>query len=403
MGSPKILFLSTQLPFPPKSGGTMKSWNYVNFLASKYNVSVACLLKDDDSNYVSLFKEAIKIEHFVGEKVSVGRSPINLIKSYFSAPSLNVLRNFSKSFKSSISSIIDSFDIIIVDHYEVFQYVPQNFNGKVVMHTHNAEFMLWQRMSELTNNPIKKILLKIEAIRVKKYENKIFNSSDLIYSTPSDIELYQANEFDISRHAETFHLGNDDLLTLPNLEFNETEKAITFIGTLSWEPNIDGLVWFLEEVWPIILTQHPDCKLYVLGKNPDKRIIASANNSTSIVFTGFVKELESYLNKTRVYIAPLRFGSGMKVKVLEGLYRGVPSVSTSVGTEGLKIAHEEHIMIANDSEAFAQHCLSLIKDVPLWERLRDNSRIIARENYRWVPLFKQMDTVLVENFKEEFE
>ena len=395
MSTKKILFLTTQLPYPPKSGGTVKSWNYVQFLAKNYVLSIACLLKDDDEIHIDEFQKKIPLNHFSSVKVNSRRSAINLIKSYFISPCLNVYRNKSKKLQKNIIELASINDILIIDHYEMFQFIPTNYKGKIVIHTHNAEFMLWQRMSELENkNPIKKLLLKLESNRVKKYEKEIFTKADLIYSTPSDIDLYKTHGINVSKHSLTYHLGNDNLLNLKDLEFEQTEKAITFMGTLSWEPNIDGLIWFINEVWPKIITLHPDCKFYILGKTPDERIIKATNNDNRIVFTGFIENLESYLKKTRVYIAPLRFGSGMKVKVLEGLYRGVPTVSTSVGIEGLKVYSGKEIMVADDSEIFAKNCSELLENKDLWNKLRDNSRKVAAEKYRWEPLFNMMNKKL---------
>lgn len=386
-----ILFLTTQLPFPPKSGGTVKSYNYVNYLSKKYDLSIGSLLKDDDENHEAEFKKKVQLEHYFSEKVNIERSPINLIKSYFQAPCLNVFRNYSNNFQLQVNKEASNYDVIIVDHYEMFQYVPADYNGKTIMHTHNAEFMLWQRMSELTSNPIKKFILSLESKRVKKYEEHIFSKSDLIYSTPSDIDLYKKFNFDVSKHRLTYHLGNDHLLELPNLEFRETEKAITFIGTLSWEPNIDGICWFLDNCWPSIKENHPDCKLYILGKNPDSRILDSANKDSNVIFTGFVKNLDEYLKKTRVYIAPLRFGSGMKVKVLEGLYRGNPSVTTSVGAEGLQVKNGENITIADTPKEFTDGCLQLLENEHIWNAFRDRTRKLAAEEYTWKALFEKME------------
>lgn len=393
---PKILFISTQLPYPPKSGGTVKSWNYINYLTTKYAVSCACFLKDDDEKHQQEFQKAVYLVDFFAEPLAIQRSPINLIKSYLTAPCLNVFRNRSNSFKKAIEGLSHQQEIIIVDHYEMFQYVPASFSGKIIMHTHNAEFMLWQRMSELTGNPLKKLVLGLESKRVKKYEEQIFQEADLIYSTPSDIELYKNHGFKIEKHRETYHLGNESLLQLPELKFEATEKAITFMGTMSWEPNIDGIVWFLDKVWPRIKTQESDCKLYLLGSNPDARIVKATNNDPNVIFPGFVKDLDTYLKKTRVYIAPLRFGSGMKVKVLEGLYRGNPTVSTSVGAEGLAVKHRESILIADDAKSFAQACIDLINQQAIWENISKNSRKLANQEYRWEPLFESMDESLRE-------
>lgn len=396
MSSQKILFLTTQLPFPPNSGGTVKSWNYVSHLSKNYELTVGSLLKDDDKEHESSFLNQINLHHYFSEPVNIPRTPLNLLKSYFKATCLNVFRNNSKAFKKKVDVAAKKVDTIIVDHYEVFQFVPNDFEGKVVLHTHNAEFMLWQRMSELTNNPIKSLILKEEAKRVKSYEKTIIEKSDLIYSTPSDIDLYQEHGFDISKHKVTYHLGNDTLLKLPNLSFSDTEQAISFMGTLSWEPNIDGLVWFIENTWPIIKAELPDVIFYIMGRNPDQRILNAIKNDKQIVLTGFVKDLDSYLKKTRAYIAPLRFGSGMKVKVLEGLYRGVPSVVTTVAAEGLAINNGKDVFIEDDANSFAQACLKLLNDEMTWNQFRDNSRKIAAAKYTWKDLFKGMDKSLNE-------
>lgn len=394
MNFPKILFLSTQLPYPPKSGGTIKSWNYLKDLTRRYQVSLACLLKGDDEEFIPDFQKNISLEGQLYFPLNLKRSALTLLRSYFGFPCLNVYRNYSKEFEQKVGQLSLGHDLIIVDHYEVFQYIPNNFRGKVVLHTHNAEFMLWQRMADLEKNPIKKWLLMLEAKRVKNYEIKLMRQADLVYATPSDIDIYQKHHFDVSRHRPTFHLGNEELLALPKIDFEATELAFTFVGTLTWEPNIDGICWFLKEVWPKIMQKHAKAKLYIIGKSPDQRIQSAAMQDQSVVFTGFVKDLEQFFQKTRIYIVPLRFGSGMKVKVLEGLYRGIPMVTTPVGAEGLKLKHREETMIADDAVAFSAACLELVENRILWETLSRKSRVIASEKYTWQPLFEQMDKEL---------
>lgn len=387
----KILFVSTQLPYPPQSGGTVKSWNFVKHLAKNNSLSIACLLKEDDYKHEKEFLEKIQLSNYKSVPLLIPRTAINLIKSYFLAPCLNLFRNRSEEMKKAVEELSPGQDIIIIDHYEVFQYVPKDFKGKVVLHTHNAEFMLWKRMSELSSNWIKKMILSFEAFRVKVYEKKIFAKADLVFATPSDIELYSKEAFPKENLRVTFHLGNDHLLDLPDIKFSETNKSLCFMGTLSWEPNIDGLAWFIEMAWPKILKAIPDCQLEVLGSNPDKRLLDAAKNSRNINFCGFVKDLNSKLKTTRVFIAPLRFGSGMKVKVLDGLYRGVPSVLTTVAAEGITIKDGEHALVSDDPKIFASHCVRLLEDRLLWEKIQSNSRVLARSNYLWEDLFVKMD------------
>ena len=144
MPSKKILFLTTQLPYPPNSGGTVKSWNYVKHLAKNYTLSVGCLLKGDDQKHEHDFKTKVQLAAFFSESQNTPRTALNLLKSYLLSKSLNIYRNKNSVFKEKVLRHAKNVDIIILDHYEVFQFVPKEFKGKLVMHTHNAEFMLWQ-------------------------------------------------------------------------------------------------------------------------------------------------------------------------------------------------------------------------------------------------------------------
>lgn len=399
MSRKSILFISTQLPFPPKSGGTIKSWNYLNNLVEKYEVGLACLLKDHDADYLEDFKKKLTLKHFVNQALVVGRNPLNLLRSYLGFPCLNVYRNYSASFKKKVASIADQYDAILVDHYEVFQYVPSNYRGKVILHTHNAEFELWQRMAELTHNPLMKLAVQLESKRVLRYERKIIQRADLSYATPSDIESYQKQGISTEKIHVTYHLGNDDLLNLEAMAFEKTEESLLFMGTLSWEPNIDGILWFIEEVYPLIQKKQPTVQLYVLGKAGDDRLEKASKNRKGIQLCGFVEDLDSYLKKSRVFIAPLRFGSGMKVKVLEGMYRGIPIVTTEVGAEGMEVKAGEDLLIAKDAREFAEKCLQLLEDPILWNTLSVQSRKKAAELYTWQPLFLQMNLALDKVFE----
>ncbi len=394
MSKPSILFITTQLPYPPKSGGTIKSWNYINDLKSRYELGIVSLLKDDDAEHLDGFKKLFQFKHSIFQEVDVKRNLFTLLRSYLGFPCLNVYRNYSSKIKDEVDTIAGGYDAIIVDHYEVYQYVPRNFHGKVILHTHNAEFELWQRMAELNSNPLIKFALKLEAKRVLNYERAILKHSDLCYATPSDIKAYQNQGIDTQRIKVTYHLGNDELLELDELQFDKTEEALLFMGTLSWEPNIDGILWFVADVYPRLLSDHPKLTLYILGKVSDERLEKACSAYPGIKLCGFVDDINSYMKKSRVFIAPLRFGSGMKVKVLEGMYRGIPIVTTKVGAEGLSVEDQKELMITDNASAFAEKCKLLLKNKAIWDCLSSNSRLKAREMYRWKPLFDQMEQEL---------
>ncbi len=379
----KILFLTPTLPFPPVSGGVIKSNKVVNFLSEKYDLSVACFLKNEDELHIDEFLETIPITYFTSETLDIPRTVKNLVLSNLLGIPLNLYRNKSATFKEKINAVIHQYDTIFCDHYVMFQYIPSTYKGKIILHEHNCEFLIWKRFAEIEKSLPKKIALLNQAYRIRKYERQICRKANIILAAPNDTEQLIKIGADPAKFYETYHLGDDSLLNEPDLDFEKTEKSLLYIGTLSWEANIDGLIWFYKEIWSSIKQQHPDIKLYIVGKKPDPRIKKIASKDKQIILTGFIEDVEPFFQKSRLFITPLRFGSGIKVKVVNALYRGIPCVTTSIGIEGLKVKDAEHIFIKNNPEEYAAAVNTLLTDKIIWKKLSDNSREIARKYYTW--------------------
>lgn len=391
----KILFLTPTLPYPPVSGGVIKSNKVLHFLNGSYDLSVACLLKNEDPKHVAEFLTTVNLSALVTEELNIPRTAKNLVLSNFLGIPLNLFRNRSAAFKEKVKAIALQSDIIFCDHYVMFQYIPEDYKGKIILHEHNCEYLIWKRYADIEKNLLKKLGLLNQAYRIRKYEQEICRKSKVILAAPNDIHELEKIGADRKKFVETYHLGDDHLLTEPTLNFDSTERALLYVGTLSWEANIDGLMWFFHNSWNLIRKKNPDIKLFIIGKHPDARLKEIAAKDPNIVLTGFVDDLEPYFSKCRIFITPLRFGSGIKVKVVNALYRGIPCVTTTIGTEGLKVKDGEHIFIKNDPQDFAAAVEVLLQDKTTWEKFRSNSRSIAQQYYTW-------DNVL-ENIRKAIE
>ncbi len=387
----KILFLTAQLPFPPNSGGTIKSYYLINYLAEKYKISVATLLKNNDSAYIKEFEHKIPLDDFVTTGIDVPRTGINFLLSLIKRKPLNVFRNYSDSFSEKLLKIIDQYELVIVDHAIMFQYLSITYKGKIILHQHNAEYLMWERYAEIEQNKIKKLLLKFEAQRLKAYEKDICKRSDAILAAPNDIELLSELGIDKNKFYITYHLGNEDYDGFPALEYTAAENALMYVGTLSWEANVQGLVWFIDNGWDKLKEKMPDLKLYIIGKNPDIRIVNAVKLKDGIVLTGFVENLETYFKRSKIFIAPLQFGSGMKVKVLSAMSRGIPTVTTTVGAEGIEATDMFHLAISDDIDKMSDKILLLINDRNMWNKLSLNSRELVDRMYTWDIVYENLE------------
>ncbi|MFK5985118.1 MAG: glycosyltransferase family 4 protein [Pseudomonadota bacterium] len=387
----KILFLTPQLPYPQISGGVIKSFKLIEYLADLHQITLGCFLKNgEDKEKLKKLKHKLpQLTPFL-EHLNIKRTAFNLLKSYFYGIPLTIFRNQSHEFKKKVTALADDHDIIFIDHYLMFQYVPENFQGRVVLHLHNAEFIMWARYAEQVKNPLKKVLLHIEAHRIKKYELTICQQVDVILAAPNDQEKLIKFGAASNKFIETFHLGDEQNLYLPNIKFEETSLSLLFIGTLTWEANIDGLLWFLKDIWPLIKKKKTKVTFTITGKLSNQLKTTILKLDPNIHLLGFVQDLEALYQCHRVFIAPLRFGSGIKVKVVNALYRGIPMVTTPIGAEGLELSNSEHLFIKEKPFDFSNSVLRLLEDKQLWEKFNIQSRQFMKQNYTWDRVFNNV-------------
>lgn len=386
----KLLFITPELPYPAQSGGKVKSIKLLQALAERYEVTLACPLKMDDALHLEEFHGVSPCAQHLHEVVNVPRTPANMAVSYLRGIPLNVHRTFSATLRDSIAAIADQHDIVFLDHYEVFPYLPKDYAGLTVYHAHNAYFKMWERYAQLPGNPAMRVAAYLEARRVRSCEAGVAKSADVVFAAPNDaLELKAAGVTGAKIH-NTFHLGDDQQLALPDLQYQQTRKKLMYVGYLGWEANVQGLLWFIEQVWPLLLVDHPDLRFDIVGKNPDSRLEEAVAAHPGITLRGFVPDLQEVYRDSRVSVAPLLFGSGMKVKVLDALARGMPTVTTSVGAEGIELEPGKQLLVADAPADMAAQIANLLTDPTLWQSLQQHSRELIRERYTWRQLFNQM-------------
>jgi glycosyltransferase involved in cell wall biosynthesis len=159
----------------------------------------------------------------------------------------------------------------------------------------------------------------------------------------------------------------------------KSRENILFVGGYNHPPNVDAVLYFAREVMPILRKKKAGLIFQVLGSNPPQEVQNLASEDVQIV--GFVPTLDDYFNKVRLSVVPLRFGAGMKGKVVSSLAYGLPVVSSTIGIEGSGILADEHVLVADDPALFASKIIQLYEDQILWERLSNSGVDFANKNF----------------------
>jgi GT2 family glycosyltransferase len=159
-------------------------------------------------------------------------------------------------------------------------------------------------------------------------------------------------------------------------------RDLVFVGGFRHMPNIDAVHFFLKDVWPRLKNRLPsDVKFYIIGSDAPESITALADDR--VIFTGFLDDLGPRLECCRIFVAPLRYGAGLKGKIVTSLSYGIPCVASAIAIEGMALEPEKHVIEANDAKAFISQITRVYKDEALWIRLRQSGHAFVKEEYSW--------------------
>jgi len=233
------------------------------------------------------------------------------------------------------------------------------------------------------------------AMELRELEFKLMRMSDLtLVTSPAEKEIVMKE--DPSIRVEV--IPNIHEVRPPRRGFSK-RRDIMFLGGFAHPPNVDAIKYFLREVFPIVKRKIPDAKLYVVGSNPTEEV--KRLGSRDVIVTGYVKDLSQYFENCRVFVAPLRYGAGLKGKIGESMAHGLPVVTTSIGAEGMGLEHGENALIADEPGKFARCVMMLYANEELWNRLSKNSIKHIEGKYSINVVKEQIKRLLEEGFQEE--
>jgi GT2 family glycosyltransferase/MoaA/NifB/PqqE/SkfB family radical SAM enzyme len=262
-------------------------------------------------------------------------------------------------------------------------------SSKILYFTMDLHYLREHRHYELDNNP----LHLNESKRVKKLEFELFSKADVIL-TPSTYEERVIKEsfphkevFTIPNHFYDFPPESDK----PGVDFSQRE-GILFLGGYDHLPNVDAVFWFVKEIFPRVREQLPEVTFTVAGSNPPPEILLLQNEGIRV--TGYIPDLGPIFEKSRVFVAPLRFGAGVKGKIITSMMYGVPVVTTGTGNEGFDLADGQEALIADAPETFAAKVVELYSNKSLWDHLAQGAQTYVRRHFGAEKARQLIQTVL---------
>jgi len=315
--------------------------------------------------------------------VPAGISPVRaLVNLLFSRLPYNAERFISREYENALVSLLKekNFDIVQLEGLYLCPYIPairKHSSARIAYRAHNIESEIWERGTMLASGP-KRWYLRNLTSRIRRFEYDWINRYDLLVPITGRDNL-MLGEMGNTKPSQVTPSGMD-MHNITTASIPVEFPSLFHIGSLEWAPNQEGLLWFLKNVWSRLSPEFPDLSFYVAGRNAPEWLIGKLRQP-GVVFLGEVENAFDFMQSKAVMVVPLLSGSGMRVKIVEGMALGKAIVSTSIGAEGLSVTHGRELMIANDPDTFLMNLKKLIADRETCETIGMHAARFVRDHF----------------------
>lgn len=377
-----ILQITNRLPWPLNDGGNLATYNVTRHLHELgHKVVLASLNTNKHKQDPAVLSHVAEV-HAV--ELNTDLSKWGLLKGFFQQMPYNVARFDDPRFKSLLLELVkrENPDVIQVEGSYQALFVPALravTNAPIVLRSHNVEWRIWQRLYENETNWLKKQYLGNLYKKIRWFEETTLDRFDgVIAITEEDANWYRSQGF--KGKVECIQAGADLTVYQPGNQWAPSQK-VGFIGSMEWQPNVQGVRWFVDEVWAKVLEAAPDAELHLAGKHPPAWM--EDWKVERMQFHGMVPDATEFLQGFHIFIVPLLSGSGMRLKIVEALAMKKCVLSTSVGAEGIDVVNEKDLLIADGPAEFAAGLIRLLEDETLSRQLAEQGYAQIRSGYDW--------------------
>ncbi len=325
------------------------------------------------------FRNETKIEAIITD-TSVKTFPAFL--NLFTKESYNITRFYNKEFEHRLTELLkaENYDIIQLESLFMLPYlacIRKNSSAKIVLRAHNVEHIIWERLHQSEKNKFRKWYLKLLSKRLKAFEVFHLDKLDAILPITFEDETILRNlGCKLPIHVTPLGIDLSDYTISTE---KKPEWCLFHLGSMDWMPNLEAIDWFLENCWKMIHAEFPDLKIHLAGRGFPKRLVEAAY--PNVICEGEISDSNTYMNDKQIMVVPLLSGSGMRVKIIQGMALGKTILSTSIGAEGIGCTYGKNILIANTPQQFLEAIKRCMNDKNYAEQIGKAGRELVAGSY----------------------
>lgn len=390
----RVLWLKSDYILPPDTGGKIRTYNllrqlrkhcevtYVSFREQRSANAIPSL--DACANSVATFYHGAEKKSglpFYWRVLSGMRSRLPyIVQKYRSTLFRDAQRRWYEELQRS--GQLDE-AVIVCDFLEMTENVEWSLPVPKVLFQHNVESQIWRRYRDNERNLGKRTYFAFEHRRMRSYEIEACNRFDLVFTVSQEDKDVLQHDYGVEVPIEIMQTGIDTQYFAPRPDIEPQPGRMVFLGSLDWMPNIDGIRWFVSDVYLRIRSQLPHATLRIVGRRPTSAVLRLADSDAGIEIVPDVDDVRPHVAGGELFIVPLRIGGGSRIKIYEAMAMGRPVVSTSVGAEGLPLQAGEHLAVGDAPDEFARRVVELCRDHSAREQMAARGCAFVSANYPW--------------------
>ena len=377
----KVVYISNKPIYPLVDGGCVAMNQFLKSLLNSgldvkhFTVSTYKHLYKEE-NYPEKLNAIIRTESaFIDTRIN----PFSALSYLFKKGSYNIDRFKSQRFYSLLKNYLkeQKIDIVIFESIYLANYfslVKKYSSAKIIVRSHNVEFLIWERLANNETSFFKKFYLKKLAKDLKKAELQILNKIDAIAFISNEDEK-TLKKLGIKTNSTTIPIS----IQSAQQQSNYNTNSFFFIGSMNWLPNIETVKHLIQTIFPEIRKTIPDAKLYIAGSSMPEEFQTSIEAGIEIV--GYVDSISDFMISKGIMLVPIQSGSGVKIKIIEGMNFGVPILTTPLGIEGIALENGKDVLIASNDTDFINAAIELNSLKELREYIGNNAKKTIQFNY----------------------
>jgi glycosyltransferase involved in cell wall biosynthesis len=393
----KILWVKHGKLLPVDAGGKIRTYNILRHLASRNDITLISSYSgketpEYESELRQYFPNSIVIcTRAPEDSYGIAKQGLHYLARAGSSVPYAVSKFTTRKLQQIVKSKLDSreFDVAVCDFLAVSLNFPKQLNTPTALFQHNVEASIWQRQADCEKHWLKKVMFTMEAAKMQRYEAAAIKRFHQVVAV-SEIDRKLMAGLD-QRNITVVPTGVDLRQFRAADNCPALGRDVMFLGSMDWEANVDAVTYFCQEIWPRVLSNTPDAKFRIVGRNPHPSVKKLASDSVEV--TGTVRSVIDYLRNAAVVVVPLRIGGGTRLKIYEAMAMGKAIVSTAIGAEGLDVHDGQNIILSEESEDFARKIIGLLNNKAVRERL-GQAAIQTASKYDWSMVADRFEEVL---------